>query len=56
MNQIKLAGLFSDDVAREIEAIRAQAETAQGELRTLRDIEMGWVAGGGDGGPVWGQS
>jgi hypothetical protein len=56
MNQIKLAGLFSDDAAREIEAIKAAAEAKQGELRTLRDMEMGWVAGGGDGGPVWGQT
>ena len=55
MNQIKLAGLFSDEVAREIEAIRQAADARQGELRTLRDMEMGWVAGGGDGGPVWGQ-
>ena len=55
MNQIKLAGIFSSEVAREIEAIRQAADAKQGELRTLRDMEMGWVAGGGDGGPVWGQ-
>ena len=56
MNQIKMAGLFSSEVAREIEAIRRVAEAQQGELRTLRDMEMGWVAGGGDGTPVWGQT
>jgi hypothetical protein len=53
MNQIKMAGVFSDEVAREIEAIRAIAGTQQGELRTLRDIEMGWVSGGADDTPVW---
>jgi hypothetical protein len=52
MNQIKLAGLFSDE-AREIEAIRAIAGAQGDELRTLRDIEMGWVAGGADDTPVW---
>jgi hypothetical protein len=34
----------------EISEIRDAA--AKAELRTLRDIEMGWV-GGGDGQPVW---
>jgi hypothetical protein len=53
MNQIKLAGLFSNDVAREIEAIRTVAGAQQGELRTLRDLEMGWVSGGADDTPVW---
>ena len=52
MNQIKLAGDFSSDVAREIDEIRAAAAAADTELRTLRDLEMGWVAGG-DGGGVW---
>jgi len=53
MNQIKLAGLFSDEAARELEAIRAIAGARQGELRTLHDLEMGWVAGGADDTPVW---
>lgn len=53
MNQIKLTGLFSGEEAREIEAIRNAAEASQGELRTLRDMEMGWVAGGSDSSPVW---
>jgi len=53
MNRIKMAGLFSDEVAREIDAIRAIAGAQQDELRTLRDIEMGWVSGGDDGQPVW---
>jgi len=52
MNQIKLAGVFSSDVARELEEIRAAAAAADPELRTLRDLEMGWVAGG-DGAVGW---
>jgi hypothetical protein len=52
MNEIKLAGLFSNDEAREIEAVRKAADAKQGELRTLRDMEMGWVAGG-DGAASW---
>jgi 4'-phosphopantetheinyl transferase EntD len=52
MNQIKLAGVFSSDVARELDEIRAAAAAADTELRTLQDLEMGWVAGG-DGAPVW---
>jgi len=53
MNQIKSAGEFSNDVAREIAEIRAVAAAAEPEIRTLRDLEMGWVAGGGDDQPVW---
>lgn len=53
MNQIKLAVDFSNEVAREIEDLRSAAKAADSELRTLRDLEMGWVAGGGDGQPVW---
>ena len=44
---------FPSDLAREIAEIRAVAATAEPELRTLRDLEMGWVAGGGDDIPVW---
>lgn len=44
---------FQSDPAREIEEIRAVAAAAEPELRTLRDLEMGWVAGGGDDIPVW---
>ena len=54
MNQIKAAGQFTNEIAREIAEIRDAAAAAQPELRTLRDMEMGWVAGG-DGQPVWGQ-
>lgn len=54
MNQIKPAGEFSNEIAHELDEIRAVAATAEHELRTLRDLEMGWVAGGGDGVPVWG--
>ncbi len=53
MNQIKLAGDISSEVARELDEIRAVAAGAENELRTLRDLEMGWVAGGGDGVPLW---
>ena len=53
MKQVKQAGEFSNELAREIADIRAAAAAAEPELRTLRDLEMGWVAGGGDGVPVW---
>jgi len=53
MNQIKRARDFSNDVANEITEIRAAAAAAQPEIRTLRELEMGWVAGGGDDSPVW---
>ena len=53
MNQIKAAGQFTNEIAREIAEIRDAAAAAQPELRTLRDMEMGWVAGG-DGQPNWG--
>lgn len=52
MNQIKLAGEFSSEVAREVAEIRTAAKAAESEIRTLRDMEMGWVAGG-DGVPIW---
>ncbi len=45
-------GEFTHEVAREIADLRKAAATAEPELRTLRDMEMGWVAGG-DNGPVW---
>ena len=54
MNQIKLAGEFTNEIAQELDEIRAVAAGTEPELRTLRDLEMGWVAGGGDGAPVWG--
>jgi hypothetical protein len=43
---------FPNDLALEIAEIRAIAAAAEPELRTLRDVEMGWVAGGDDI-PVW---
>ncbi len=52
MNQIKLAGDFSSDVARESTRSGPRRPRPTTELRTLRDLEMGWVAGG-DGGGVW---
>ena len=53
MNQTKLAGEFTNEIARELDQIRAVAAGAEQELRTLRDLEMGWVAGGGDATPLW---
>ena len=45
-------GAFTNDVARDIADLRKAASGAEGDLRTLRELEMGWVAGG-DGGGVW---
>ncbi len=53
MNEIKAAGQFANEINRELEEIRAVAADSQGGLRTLRDLEMGWVAGGSDDQPVW---
>jgi hypothetical protein len=50
MNQNKRAGQM--DLAREITEIHGAADAADADLRILRDLEMGWVAGG-DGEPVW---
>lgn len=49
----KLNNELSIELAREIEEVRAAAGRAEHELRTLRELEMGWVAGGGDSVPVW---
>lgn len=46
------AGEFTNEVARDLADVRNAAAAAEPELRTLRDMEMGWVAGG-DGAPVW---
>jgi len=48
----QITGAFTNELARDIADLRKAASAAQGELRTLREMEMGWVAGG-DGGPVW---
>ena len=48
----QITGAFTNELANEITDLRKAALAAEGELRTLRDMEMGWVAGG-DGGPVW---
>lgn len=50
MNEIKTMGVFADDVARDLEDARTTAQ--QAEIRTLRDIELGWI-GGGDDVPTW---
>lgn len=52
MEQIKSAGDFSLEVARDVAQLRKAAADAQPQLRTLKELEMGWVAGG-DGMPVW---
>ncbi|HUI98593.1 MAG TPA: hypothetical protein VLY46_00075 [Usitatibacter sp.] len=44
-------GEFTNEVARDIADLRKAAAAAEQELRTLCDLEMGWVAGGD--GPVW---
>jgi hypothetical protein len=53
MNEIKLAGDFQNQIDAEIEDLRTAAAQAADGLRTLRDIEMGWIAGGGDGNVTW---
>jgi len=53
MSQIKRTSDSSSDAAPELDEIRAIAAAAEPQLRTLRDLEMGWVAGGGDDTPVW---
>ena len=50
MKEFNLAALLSDDVTRDLEEARETAQHA--EIRTLGDIEMGWV-GGGDDIPAW---
>jgi hypothetical protein len=50
MKQIRNSVECPNPMAEEINEIRNAA--AKAELRTLREIEMGWV-GGGDGQPVW---
>jgi hypothetical protein len=51
MNEIKTAaGVFANDVARDLEDVREAAQKA--EIRTLRDMELGWI-GGGDDVPTW---
>ena len=50
MNEIKTMGVFANDVARDLEEARESAQRA--EIRTLRDMELGWI-GGGDDSPTW---
>lgn len=50
MKDFNLAALVSDGVARDLEEARVTAQHA--EIRTLRDVEMGWI-GGGDEIPTW---
>lgn len=50
MSQIKTTTGFNNDIARELDEIRRLA--AESALRTLHDIELGWV-GGGDSGIIF---
>lgn len=50
MNQI-IKNDFNNEITRELDEVRAAAIQARDGLRTLRDIEMGWV-GGGDAQPI----
>lgn len=50
MNEIKTMGVFANGVASDLEEARETAQRA--EIRTLADIEMGWI-GGGDDSPNW---
>ena len=53
MNEIKFAGDFNQQADIEIEELRNAAARATDSLRVLRDIEMGWIAGGGDANTAW---
>lgn len=50
MNETKTMGFLANDVARDLAEARQTAQNA--DLRTLRDIELGWI-GGGDDNPTW---
>lgn len=50
MNEIKSMGFFANDVARDLEEARSSAQHA--EIRTLQDMELGWI-GGGEDSPDW---
>jgi len=54
MNEIKSAGDFNQQAEGRIEELRnaAAAAAATDGLRVLRDMEMGWIAGG-DGNTNW---
>jgi hypothetical protein len=52
MNQINKTGDFTNEIERELNEIRTAASDAQQGLRTLREMELGWISGG-DGGTVW---
>jgi hypothetical protein len=54
MNEIKFAGDFNQPAEGQIEELRsaAAAAAATDGLRVLRDLEMGWIAGG-DANTTW---
>lgn len=53
MNEIKFAGDFNQQrLEAEIEELRSATARAADGLRVLRDIEMGWIAGG-DSNTTW---
>jgi hypothetical protein len=49
---MKEADLAPESNTELISEMRRKAGAAQAGLRTLQELEMGWVAGG-DGQPVW---
>jgi hypothetical protein len=53
MNEIRFAGDSNQQVEPEIEELRNAAVHATDGLRVLREIEMGWIAGGGDANTTW---
>jgi len=52
MNTTPFSPDFAHDAAPDLAELRHAAAQAQPALRALKDLEMGWVAGG-DGVPVW---
>ncbi len=44
---------FSPEIANEIDELRAAAGEADKGMRVLREMEMGWVAGGSDPIIIW---
>jgi hypothetical protein len=51
MNTTKLAAEFANDISRQVEGNEVSKQET--EIRTLRDLEMVVVSGGGDAVPCW---
>jgi hypothetical protein len=52
MKQINTTNAFTNDIARELQEIRRLA--AESAVRTLHELELGWVSGG-DGAIIYPQ-